>query len=291
MKTPLDMEIEGEVCDVPVQYRLDLNSYIKGVQASRKIAQENVDRHQKINKAYFDRHTHEVDYKVSDLVWVYNPKVQVGLSKKLRRMWVGPYRICNIGPNYTYKLQDCSTLEILPTLFNASRLKPVIRAQHSAIREFMDNDRLANISAQDPEETPRLLRVDPTGSSEVSQSNKTGRCNGKSTKSTQQGSSSGTGKPSPSASNTCAKTARKISKGKSGRKYIQGSMPPLNQARTPGKANLRSPQHSEDCHGPGRKTAQSSTVAGKKSGPPKDKDSMAKPPVNKGYNLRNKGGT
>ena len=291
MKTPLDTEIEGEVRDVPVQYRLDLNSYIKGVQASRKIAQENVDRHQKINKAYFDRRTHEVDYKVSDLVWVYNPEVQVGLSKKLRRMWVGPYRICNIGPNYTYKLQDCSTLEILPTLFNASRLKPVIRAQHSAIRELMNNDRLANISAQDPEETPRLPRVDPTGSSEVSQSNKTGRCNGKSMKSKQQDSSSGTGKPSPSASNTCAKTARKNSKGKSGRKDIQGSMPPLNQARTPGKANLSSPQHSEDCHGPGRKTARSSTVAGKKSGPPKDKDSMAKPPVNKGYNLRNKGGT
>ena len=107
MKTPLDTEIDGRVMDVPTQFRYDLKSYIKGIEVSRGIAKDNIERHQSINKQYFDRHAQNVPYKLDDLVWVYNQEVQVGLSKKLRRMWIGSYRVCGIGPNHTYKLQNC----------------------------------------------------------------------------------------------------------------------------------------------------------------------------------------
>ena len=139
MKTPLDTEIDGELKDVPVAFRSDLKSYIKGVEVSRKIARDNIARHQRINKAYSDRHANEVEYEINDLVWVHNPEVPIGLSKKLRRMWVGPYRVCDIGPNHTYRLQNCETMEISPSMMNASRFKPVVREQQSALRELMNN--------------------------------------------------------------------------------------------------------------------------------------------------------
>ena len=136
---------------------------------------------------------------------------------------------------------------------NASRSKPAARVQISVIRELIKKRYVTTMIDLATPQHGALMDIQRSRSSEVSQSNKTGRCNGKSTKSTRQDSSSGTGKPSPSASSTCAKTVRKISKGKSGRKDIQGSRPPLNQARTPCKANLSSAQPNEHFHGPERK--------------------------------------
>ena len=139
MRTPLDTEIDGQVSDVPVQYRFDLKSYIKGVQVSRNIAKQNIERHQKVSKSYHDQRSSDAEYVINDLVWVYNPEVPVGLSRKLRRMGLGPFRVSAIGPNHTYRLQNCETLEILTSLVNACRLKPVVGHQHSAIRHLVNN--------------------------------------------------------------------------------------------------------------------------------------------------------
>ena len=141
MRTPLDTEIDGQVSDVPVQYSFDLKSYIEGVHVSRNIAKQNVERHQKVSKTHHDQHSSDAEYAINDLVWIYNPEVQVGLSRKLRRMWLGPFRVSGIGPNHTYRLQNCETLEILTSLVNAGRLKPVVGHQQSAIRQLINNRR------------------------------------------------------------------------------------------------------------------------------------------------------
>jgi hypothetical protein len=127
----------GQVSDIPLQFRFDLKSYIKGVQVSRKVAQENIKKNQKVNKANHDVSSDDTIYKLDDLVWMYNPEVPIGFSKKLRRVWLGPFKVIGIGPNNTYKLQNCENMQILGSLANAARLKHVIGEQMSAIRSMI----------------------------------------------------------------------------------------------------------------------------------------------------------
>ncbi|GMG17964.1 unnamed protein product [Phytophthora fragariaefolia] len=44
-------------------------------------------------------------FKVGDAVWLYIPKVQPGLSRKLARMWHGPFRIEEMHGNFRVKLK------------------------------------------------------------------------------------------------------------------------------------------------------------------------------------------
>ena len=45
----LKHSIDKQVSDAPVQYRYDLKSCIRGVEVSRRIARDNVERHQRVN--------------------------------------------------------------------------------------------------------------------------------------------------------------------------------------------------------------------------------------------------
>ena len=141
---------------------------------SRNIAKQNIEQHQKVSKSYHDQRSCDAEYVINDLVWVYNPEVTVGLSRKLRRMWLGPFRVSAIGPNHTYRLQKCETLEILTSLVNASRLKPVVGHQHSAIRQLANNKHVetqvgrlganeTNSSQPNARTSQNLVPSNPTG--------------------------------------------------------------------------------------------------------------------------------
>ena len=56
-------------------------------------------------KEQYDKKVHGDPYDVGDLVWLHNPAVPKGNSKKLYHPWVGPYRILNCLTDNDYRIE------------------------------------------------------------------------------------------------------------------------------------------------------------------------------------------
>ncbi|POM73630.1 Reverse transcriptase [Phytophthora palmivora] len=63
-------------------------------------------------------------FVAGDAVWLYIPKVQPGLSRKLAHMWHGPFRIQEIHDNFRVKLRVENTGYRVNPWVHVSRLKP-----------------------------------------------------------------------------------------------------------------------------------------------------------------------
>ncbi|POM57841.1 Reverse transcriptase [Phytophthora palmivora] len=63
-------------------------------------------------------------FAAGDAVWLYIPKVQPGLSRKLAHMWHGPFRIQEIHDNFRVKLGVENTGYRVNPWVHVSRLKP-----------------------------------------------------------------------------------------------------------------------------------------------------------------------
>lgn len=74
-----------------------------------------------------ERYTHQYNkktkissFELGDLVYLYDPSVKKGLSKKLARPWSGPYRVIEIKGPVTYKIRKLNTRKVV----HINRLKP-----------------------------------------------------------------------------------------------------------------------------------------------------------------------
>ncbi|KAE9313831.1 hypothetical protein PR003_g19398 [Phytophthora rubi] len=67
-------------------------------------------------------------FHVGDAVWLYIPKVQTGLSRKLAHLWHGPFRIAEMHDDFRVKLKIEDTGYRVNPWVHVSRLKP--RALH-----------------------------------------------------------------------------------------------------------------------------------------------------------------
>ena len=135
MNSPIDKALLSQTPDVAYPYRNELKSIIDNVQLARQVAAENNARHQQYNKTHHDKTAKDPDYKIGDLVWLFDPRVPVGVSRKWRPQWVGPYHICELGPHNTYRLRHALTHRVTDTLVNASRLKTATHQDESVIRQ------------------------------------------------------------------------------------------------------------------------------------------------------------
>ena len=62
-------------------------------------------------------------YKIGQCVWVFTPKTQKGLSKKLLHCWHGPYRIVDKVSPVNFKLRNgASRLILTPVHVNRTKL-------------------------------------------------------------------------------------------------------------------------------------------------------------------------
>eukprot|EP00731_Ephydatia_muelleri_P035641 Em0144g11a len=87
--------------------------YIKEVKTTLKMAydviRENLDVAQKKRKERRDKHCAEVNFKVGDRVWLFNPAVKVGETRKLSSQWRGPYTVIDRVSPVNYKIQLIGT--------------------------------------------------------------------------------------------------------------------------------------------------------------------------------------
>lgn len=88
-----------------------------------KIAKENIRWHQEQNKIRHALEANVPNFQLGDLVLIKVNKVPKGLSRKLFNKSEGPYRIVELGPNFTYKLRRCSDNKLHASMMNASNLK------------------------------------------------------------------------------------------------------------------------------------------------------------------------
>ena len=68
-------------------------SIVEKEELAKNLARENIQRSQQKMKEYYDRNSSQPLFEIGRLVWVYTPKMEKGLSKKLLYNWFGPYRI------------------------------------------------------------------------------------------------------------------------------------------------------------------------------------------------------
>lgn len=109
---------------------LDAQQYFEQLLDKLKIAKEiggtNMKIAQEKSKLRHDKSAKEPGFQVGDLVLLKSMKVPKGLSPKFWPKHLGPYYITDLGPNFTYRLRNCTDHAEVKCLINASRLKRYI---------------------------------------------------------------------------------------------------------------------------------------------------------------------
>lgn len=125
----------GEEMNLPYDVALDplesmardarayIREFLDNMRAFDKIAEENIAWHQKQNKIKHDFNSNTPNFQLGDQVLIKINKVPKWLSSKLYDKSDGPYRIVEVGPNFTYKLRRCSDNKLHGSMMNASNLK------------------------------------------------------------------------------------------------------------------------------------------------------------------------
>ncbi|GBM98259.1 hypothetical protein AVEN_168786-1 [Araneus ventricosus] len=124
--------------DFPVTFSLEdrgillprrlIESRLESVQAS---AEEQVKLLRERMKTRYDSRATYHDFKVGDLVSMYNPKRQRGLSPKLQQNWEGPYTVVKKMNDAVYRVQRFPNAK--PKVIHINRLDPYRATDHSSI--------------------------------------------------------------------------------------------------------------------------------------------------------------
>ena len=87
-----------------------------------KRAKDQIGKTFKAQKAYYDKKSEEIDIKVGMKVWLHNPEVKVGLTKKLSLPWKGPYRVISKFPKANFEIKEVNSEKT--QVVHANRLLP-----------------------------------------------------------------------------------------------------------------------------------------------------------------------
>jgi hypothetical protein len=117
-----------------------LTNMITRVEHAREVARENIEVHQQKYKVHYDKRAKEPNYKVGDKVWVYQPKVNKGQSRKLAHLWHGPYLIIDKCNEVNVKLKRVEDNKRLSVPVHVNRLKLVYNMLIRPVDEPTDID-------------------------------------------------------------------------------------------------------------------------------------------------------
>ena len=94
----------------PTSSRKDCAHYTmelkKTLEQAHQLAQQNMGISAARQKEFYDCKAHGEKYKVGQLVWLCNPVVPRGNSRKLHSPWVGPYKVVKFISETVYRIQD-----------------------------------------------------------------------------------------------------------------------------------------------------------------------------------------
>jgi hypothetical protein len=104
MTLPNLANLEAKVTEENSDYKQRLES----LNSTLKLAYDSVAKANRAsnrnNKRLYDRKAKVRHFKVDDLVYLYNPSVKPGLTKKFSKPWTGPYRITKRLTELNYEI-------------------------------------------------------------------------------------------------------------------------------------------------------------------------------------------
>ena len=112
---------------------------VNQLEAAQAIAQTYIQRAQQQMKAQYDKAAVDAPFEVGQRVWVFTPKPRKGLSKKMRHMWSGPFRVCTELSPVHYQLRTCDN-RLVATIVHANRMKPFNDPADRPILPPIDDD-------------------------------------------------------------------------------------------------------------------------------------------------------
>ena len=122
MRTPIDTSIINDVRTSP-SVDAYMQQMLPKIEITREIAKQNIADCNESTQFYYNRGTAYPTYNIGDKVLLYDPVVKKGVSKKLKKRWIGPYVILSEGDGFVYKLKNCQTGKTLHTFVHSNRLK------------------------------------------------------------------------------------------------------------------------------------------------------------------------
>ncbi|XP_028417823.1 uncharacterized protein LOC114542487 [Dendronephthya gigantea] len=115
---------------------------VSQLEEAQRLAKANTERTQQQMKARYDLKSKPDTYRIGQRVWVFTPKTQKGLSKKLLHCWHGPYRIAEKVSPVNFKLRNLAN-RLIATPVHVNRMKLFYDANERPIEppnDLVDDD-------------------------------------------------------------------------------------------------------------------------------------------------------
>ena len=107
----------------PARYVADPSEYAQTLQERlKKCLRDNLGTAAERQKEYYNCRVYGEPYQEGDYVWLHNPAIPRGQSKKLFCPWVGPFKVVKCLSDSVYRVQDTRTRRKCQ-VFHFDRLK------------------------------------------------------------------------------------------------------------------------------------------------------------------------
>ena len=121
-KIPADI-VYGTPAEQPQTHSQYASNLRQSLEKAYSQARKEMNTAAQRQKSLYDKKVHGEPYKVGDLVWLLNPAVPKGKSRKLNCPWIGPFRVVKKLSDIVYRIQDsCNRRKRQVVHFD--RLKP-----------------------------------------------------------------------------------------------------------------------------------------------------------------------
>jgi hypothetical protein len=122
-RLPLDVTLLKQ-CEYPERsLREHMHGLISQLEVFRAVSKGHAEENQAGMKERYDDHAQEVDFQVGDTVWIYIPRLQKGLSRKLLKLWCGPYLLIQRTGPVNFRVRNLGNNKALSTPIHVNRMK------------------------------------------------------------------------------------------------------------------------------------------------------------------------
>lgn len=122
-RLPLDVTLLKQSHYPEKSLRDHIHVLISQLEMFRDISKTHAEENKSKMKNRYDNRAQEVDFQVGDTVWVYIPRLQKGLSRKLMKFWCGPYLLVERTGPVNFRVRNLENHKLLIPPIHVNRMK------------------------------------------------------------------------------------------------------------------------------------------------------------------------
>ena len=119
---PLDISLLPSE-EIVVSGKQYVTSLVKHLETVWNIKSQLELKYKSAMKSQYDKKLSNVKFQVGDKVWLYIPKINKGLTKKLAKQWSGPYILVKQTSPVNFKVRNVDNHKMLHNTINVGRMK------------------------------------------------------------------------------------------------------------------------------------------------------------------------